>query len=79
MELFVPAEVHTGAAHREYTFAVSLCDEEVAEFVRHSMAKTVHAQLASQGLCAGLFFPDAAMDTMRDMIHDEGNVVVRSC
>jgi hypothetical protein len=78
MQPFVPSEVHTGAAYREYTFAMSLCGDEVAEFsVRHSTAKTIHAQLASQGLCAGLSFPDAAMDKMRDMVHDEENVTRR--
>eukprot|EP01047_Picozoa_sp_COSAG01_P032118 COSAG01_NODE_2307_length_7944_cov_31.370045_6_plen_1082_part_00 len=78
MQPFVPSEVHTGAAYREYTFAVFLCDDEVAEYsVRHRTAKTVHAQLVSQDLCASLQFPDAAMDKMRDMVHDEENVARR--
>ena len=78
MQPFVPSEVHTGAAYREYTFAVSLCGDEVSDFsVRHRTAKTIHAQLAGQGLCAGLSFPDAAMDKMRDMVHDEENVARR--
>ena len=75
MQPFLLSEVHRSAAHREYTFAMSLCGVEVADFsVQHSVAKKIHAQLDSQGLCAGLSFPDPKRDRVRDMVHDEENV-----
>ena len=40
----------------------------------HSTAKAIHAELAPEGLCKGLKFPDPATDGFRDMVHDAGNV-----
>jgi GTPase SAR1 family protein len=76
IQQFVPAEV--SAATVEYTFTISLCGEQVKDFaVQHSVAKQIHSQLAKEGVCAGLSFPDPKMDFMRDMVHVEENVARR--
>ena len=59
MEPFVPSEVHTGAAHREYTFAMSLCGVEVADFsVQHVLRrKSMHSSPAKVCALASLSDP----------------------